>query len=287
MKRTSLYTILFALAFITLTAFTYFKRHKENVAQTKTALKIVKTWTLPASLNEVSGIAWAADNLIACVQDEEGKIFLYDIVQHKVVQEIAFADAGDYEGISVVNNDAYVMRSDGLLYQIKNYRSADRQVHSFQTAFNADNNIESLHYDAKQHTFITIPKDDDKEETSKNIYRVKEGQNGKWITTPTFKIDMQASELKEFRGKKVAKTLNLSELAIDPKSEDILVLEGKNPKLLVLSAEGKIKQVYTLDKSLYAQPEGLTFSPDGRMFIANEAGKKDGKANIVEVRLNR
>jgi len=62
------------------------------------------------------------------------------------------------------------------------------------------------------------------------------------------------------------------------------VIEGKKPKLMILDKNGAIKKVYKLDDKSFSQPEGITFSDDGRLYISNEV--VDNSANIMEVKLN-
>lgn len=281
MKNKKIYFWIILFVVILITAFTFNKRHSENQQQLKANYKINNTWELPEVLNEVSGIAWVGDNLIACVQDEDGKIFLYDLDKKKITQEIPFADGGDYEGIAIVNEDAYIIRSDGLLFQISNYRTDNRKVNSQQTQFSDKNNMESLYFDANSKKLLTIPKDRDEDDLYKSIYQISL-ETGKSGTKAISKISMKSEMLKDFRNEKIHKTLNPSEIAVNAKADGFWVLEGKDPKLLSVDAKGEIKRVYQLDKSVFAQPEGLTFSTDGRMFISNEAGKK-GKANILEL----
>ncbi len=280
MNKTKLYSIAF-VSLIIITAFTFDKRHQENKELLKANYSITKTWDLPDALNEVSGITWIADNLIACVQDEVGKIFIYDLAKKTIVKEISFAEPGDYEGIAVVGKDAYVMRSDGLLYHVKNYRESNKKVSKTQTKFLVKNNMESLFFDNKSNSLLTMPKDRDEDDEYKNIYQLSL-QSEKPEAKTLAKISMDAELLKSFKKKKSYQTLNPSEIAINPTNRLVFVLEGKHPKLLILDINGNIKRIYKLDKSDFAQPEGLTFSPDGRMFIANEAGK-NSKANILEV----
>lgn len=283
MKNKKIYFWIILIVVVLITAFTFNKRHSENQEQIKADYKVTNTWELPEVLNEISGIAWAGDNLIACVQDENGKIFLYDLAKKKITQEIQFADAGDYEGIAIVGEDAYVMRSDGLLFYVSNYRNGDRKVTLHQTQFSADNNMESLCFDEKSKSLLTIPKDIDEDKLFKSIYQLsleKEKPTAEAIA----KISMDSERLKEFKGKKINKTFNPSEVGVDAKTGGFFVLEGKDPKLLSVDTKGEVNRVYKFDKSVFAQPEGLAFSTDGRMFISNEAGKK-GNANILEVEL--
>src|SRR5687767_5456669 len=54
-------------------------------------IKVEQQWELPATLTEISGIAYLNNNQFACIQDELGQIFIYNTVSGKVEKEIAFA----------------------------------------------------------------------------------------------------------------------------------------------------------------------------------------------------
>ncbi|AWH74595.1 hypothetical protein DCS32_10630 [Dokdonia sp. Dokd-P16] len=244
---------------------------------------IVKTWKMPKILNEVSGISWISENTIACVEDEDGIIFIYDLKKEKVIQEITFAGSGDYEGVTVNGNDAYVMRSDGLIYEILRFRESEPKTTTFQTAFTASNNIETLTLDAKRNSLVITPKDRDRKDGFKGLYYIP--LDSKTMDAkPAIRINMDDKAFKDYQKKKVYHTFNPSDVAIHPATGDYYVLEGKNPKIAILDSDGTIKKVYKLDKDNFAQPEGITFSPDGRLFISNEARKDE--ATIVEVDFN-
>lgn len=239
---------------------------------------ITKTWKLPSALNEVSGISWIATNTIACIQDEEGVIYIYDLDKHSIIKEIPFAGSGDYEGIAVADTNAYVMRSDGLVYVISDYNTASKSTTSFQTGFNANNNMESLYFNPKSNMLITAPKDrDSNSDTYKGIYQIS-SDDMESSKPPLFKINMNDQALKNFKGKKEYKTFNPSDIAINPITNEMYVLEGKNPKLLVLDADGNFKALHHLNPSEFPQPEGITFSPEGTLYISSEA--KNGSATI-------
>ena len=59
------------------------------------------------------------------------------------------------------------------------------------------------------------------------------------------------------------------------------MLEGNNPKLVILDAGITIRTVHEGDKNSFAQPEGITFSQNGNLYISNESG--DGAAHILKV----
>jgi uncharacterized protein YjiK len=246
---------------------------------------IKNTFELPESLNEISGISWLSDNTFACIQDEDGIIFIYDTEQQKITKQIEFANSGDYEGIAIHKDNAFVMQSDGVLYKVKNYLSDTLQVTELETSFSKKNNIESLTLDADNNRLLIAPKDEGlMADHLKSIYQIPL-HTMQMEETPLFKIDLKAKALKDFRHKKIENTFNPSDIAIHPKTKDIYVLEGKKPKLMILDSKGKILTVHELDQRKFTQPEGITFSEDGRLFISNETDGNSA-ANILEVKLN-
>src|SRR5687767_14523227 len=95
------------------------KDKKDNKADNSTGnIPVSETWEMPAVLTEISGITWYAENKIAAVQDESGVIFIYNLLEKKVEKEIPFAGKGDYEGIAMVKNIFYVLRSDGTVIEV-------------------------------------------------------------------------------------------------------------------------------------------------------------------------
>lgn len=83
------------------------------------------TLVLPDTLREISGIAELDSSTVACIQDENGILFIYDIVNNRIMKQISFYADGDYEGIARVNKTIYILRSDGTLFEISDYEAKD------------------------------------------------------------------------------------------------------------------------------------------------------------------
>lgn len=287
MKRANLYVGLFVAVLLAVGIIGFSKVSKANAKITEGIdnYTIVETWELPVELNEISGIVWIDNNTLACVQDEDGMLFIYDLTDRSISEEIPFAGNGDYEGIAVSNTDMYVMQSDGLLYEIKNWNATNKVVSTYKTGFEDSNNMESLTYSAKDSSLLTIPKDRDFKDDFKGVYKIPLSSKKADVTAPAYKINMNAEALKTYQAKKRYKTFNPSEIAVHPISNDIYVLEGKHPKLLILNAEGTIKNVFKLDEINFPQPEGMTFSDDGDLYISNEAANGKASIHLVELKM--
>ncbi|WP_164674207.1 SdiA-regulated domain-containing protein [Maribacter litoralis] len=272
--------IVFGMAFL----FMNFRDWVPYDSAEKVAYEISGRWELPAELREVSGISWMDENQIAAIQDEDGIIFIYDLEKKKVIEEITFGGAGDYEGLATEEDNAYVLESDGTITIIENFEEQDRKVTSYETNFNEKNNMESLWLDFPENQLLVIPKDRDiNSDNMKGVYAFSLDEY-ELAYKPVMQLNMNDQVLKHFREKKVYKNFRPSDIAIHPKTKEIYMLEGAKPKLLILDKNGVAKKGYSLNKKVFPQPEGITFSPDGELYISSE-GKKDGVGTITKLKL--
>ncbi|KAA9340091.1 SdiA-regulated domain-containing protein [Adhaeribacter soli] len=254
------------------------KAAKEAVSK---EVQVVSKWEVPDILREVSGIAYLGPNRFACIQDEQGTIFIYNTAAAKIEKEIDFAGPGDYEGIALVGKTAYVVRADGRLFEVNNIESAKPQVTEYGTPFTAENNIEGLGYDARNNRLLLAVKDRDSNSNAyKGIYSF-DLETKKLAATPVYKIDFGHPVFATVQDNE--KTMMPSEVQVHPVTGNVYVTDAKNAQIVVMDAQGNIKNRYKISKGDFYKAEGITFSPAGELFISNE-GKKT-KANILKVNI--
>jgi uncharacterized protein YjiK len=247
-------------------------------------VKVVRQWNLPAILTEISGLEYIDKNRFACIQDELGIIFIYDVNQSRIVKEIPFAGAGDYEGIAIDGTTAFIVRSDGLLYEVNHYEAVKPVVKEYKTHL-TNHNVEGLCYDKKNNRLLMAIKDKEPDhEDYKGIYAFDLASK-KMATTPVLKIDLTDIVFKNITEKRAKNIIQPSEIEINPVSGDIYITEGVHPKLLVLGADGSTKKLYQMSSSAFQQAEGITFTPEGELYISNEG--KQGTANILKVEIDK
>ncbi|MBK0403633.1 SdiA-regulated domain-containing protein [Adhaeribacter sp. BT258] len=257
---------------------------KKSKAAKETAsrdVKVISKWEVPDVLREVSGIAYLSPNRFACVQDERGTIFIYNTATSKIEREVDFAGPGDYEGITLVGKTAYVVRSDGHLFEVADFESTKPKVSEHKTDFTENNNIEGLGYDAKNNRLLLAVKDHDSNSTAyKGIYSF-DLETKKLNPAPIYKIDFGHNVFADIRNDE--ETMMPSEVQVHPLTGNIYVTDAKNCQIVVLDAKGNIKNRYPISKSEFYKAEGIAFSPTGELFISNE-GKKT-KGNILRVNI--
>jgi hypothetical protein len=243
--------------------------------------------SLPFELREISGVTDFTFNQIACVQDEDGIIYVYDLYTNSIVKRIPFGEAGDYEGLTLVDSNFYVLRSDASLFKVSQFSDSLISVKNEQLSLPSWNN-EGLCYDAKDKRLLVAPKSKlGKGPEYKGLRAIYEIglEDGRLNESPLFMIDVE--ELKDFAmernlplpmkgGNVLTDSLEIelkfmpSSLSVHPKTDDIYVISAVDQTMAVFDKKGTILNFISLDPSVFNKPEGITFLQNGDMIITNE-----------------
>ena len=246
-------------------------------------IQIDKKWNMPIVLEEISGISWMDKDHIACVEDEEAIIFIYNLTTSKIEKQIVFGEDGDYEGIALVDNDAYVLRSDGVIFEVLNFQNDSLVINEYSTGMTKEYEWEGITWDKKRNRLLLSIKDKaDKE--SKPIYAFN--LKTKMVEEkPAYQINFNDPAFKILEQEINQQIIEPSEVAVHPFTGEIYVLEANKPKLLILNSNGTIKKLHVLREEQFGQPEGLTFDDQGNLYISNEGS--GGLGNILKVNLDK
>jgi hypothetical protein len=250
-----------------------------------------QTLVLPSILYEISGLAYLEGNSCACVQDEKGILFIYDLAKNEIKEEVAFAPDGDYEDITSIGEDFYVLRSDGTLYEISGYYSRDLKVTSYPTGIPAEEN-EGLCFDPDNNRLLIACKGKSVMDEGKNDLRLIFDFNLQTKTLsskPVMSFNLESirnfariNEI-ELPGKikkngEISKSIlkfKTSAIALHPLTKKLYLLSAVDFMLFVFDMTGNIEAMIKLDPSLFNKAEGIAFSDKGDLFISNEGDGKD------------
>lgn len=254
----------------------------------------VKTWKLPASLLEISGLGYIDEKRLACVQDEKGIIFIINSQTGKIDKEIMFGASGDYEGIEITGHDAWILRSDGTLFEVLDFlNKANPAVKDHPTALSIMSDAEGLAFDPSNNGLLIackeqpfIDRTDDLGFKAVYRYDIKSGlldQKPFLLINPDTLRHYRSHENKgHLTGDQTGSASSLkkmtfkpSGIAIHPVSGDIYILASVGKLLLVISNPGKIQAMVKLNPVIFPKPEGICFSPEGVLFISSEGGKQE------------
>lgn len=253
-----------------------------------------QTFTMPSTLQEISGLSLAEDGNLLTLNDEQGKIFKINATNGAVINETIFrAEGGDFEGIELVGNTVYAVSSKGSIYIINDYgSSATPRVEKFTNDLLRNSDVEGLGYDPKSNQLLLTCKAARSDANSRELYSfqtntktygqkpiltISLAQIQNWLKKNNadkeiFK-DYLADTVSEFH-------FGASGFAVHPTTGEYYFLSSPGKTLLVTTPDGTIKFFLKLDKKIHPQPEGICFSRDGKiMYISNE-GKKENTPTI-------
>jgi len=115
-----------------------------------------KDYKLPGALVEISGLAYWKEDILLCIEDERGHLYLYDHVKEEIIQDIKFGKKGDYEGVTQYEDIAYVVKSTGKLYCFK--IENEPEVTKIDLPFTSSNDLEGIAKGHKNDEFYIVCK---------------------------------------------------------------------------------------------------------------------------------
>ena len=248
-------------------------RHKTRVLKSPAHYNFsnVVTYKLDLTkLREISGITWDSVNKVfLAISDASGKLFSLDKDVRLNTDEPIFGDNGDYEDIAILNGVPYILRSDGMIIKfMKDSTGKTYGVEEGKISLSGTNDFETMYSDPARKALVLICKncktDDGKSVSAFAFYPDSTGFDSK----PLYIID--AEKVKELSTIKTSK-LQPSAAAIHPKLQKLFILSSASNQLVIADLNGKVESVYRLSPKLFPQPEGITFTPKGDMYISNEA----------------
>lgn len=256
----------------------------------------VSVQTLPAELIEVSGLTDLSAHKIACVQDEKGIIYSYDLLSQKITHQFSFAPDSDYEGLTRVKDVLYTLSSDGTLFETTTTRK-EPQTRSYTLNLPSTDN-EGLCYDEKNNRLLIAPKSKIGKgaafKDTRAIFvfdlRKKELQEEPLFYFSIDELYAVASRkgieptpsLKKNGEPKIQQNFRPSSLAVHPETGDIFVISAEDFGLVIFSETGVVKDYFALDPNCFEKPEGITFLPNGQMIITNEGVNGDATLLVFE-----
>ncbi|GAA0878746.1 hypothetical protein GCM10009119_17140 [Algoriphagus jejuensis] len=234
---------------------------------------------LPDDLEEISGIAWQKNELLA-IEDESSIIYRINPETGKILKKTKFEKNRDIEDLLVQNDTAWVLRSNGNLYRIVDFREKDSQTVIFGFPSRDSRDLEAIVVAIDEPFILVFCKvcewDEDPDRAS--FYRFDLGTM-KFDSTSAGKIEK--SQLVGLLPAKALEKLKIqpSAAAVHPLTKEYYLLSSTGKWLMTLNKAMQPTSIHQLNPSLFKQPEGMTFAPDGTLYISNEAA--DGRANIL------
>ncbi|MGB0422830.1 MAG: SdiA-regulated domain-containing protein [Flavobacteriales bacterium] len=224
---------------------------------------------LKKELNEISGLAWVSDSILACVQDEKAHVYYLDSYTGKILDSFDFGHNGDFEGIAVDGNKTFILRSDGHILISKKRKKA--KEYKFKKGKDFD--FEGLCLDKPNNRLLVACKEHGQKQMNKDVYIFGFSlEEKKYLKDPAFVLNRR----------KLGAKFKPSGISIHPNG-DIYILSSFSKSLAVINQNGDVLEVIHLDPNIYHQPEGICFDSKGNVFISNE--KKNAFPSLLKLEI--
>lgn len=234
------------------------------------------------SMQEISGIVLAPnEQRILAINDEQGRIFSLDITANKPYTSWKFEKSGDYEDLATNGKDWMVLKSNGHLYQVSGLFSDSTDAITYKFEHEGKDEFESLYFDSARNSMVMICKscavDKAQGVTSAFSFNMSSME---FDEEPVYKINI--ADIAKLSDTKITQ-FKPSAAAIHPIEKRLYIVAAVNRLLVITDLNGKVLEAHNLRFSTFKQPEGITFAPNGDMYISNESAD-ESQANILKFR---
>ena len=251
---------------------------------------------LSKELVEISALTLdSVSGNIFSINDEKG--IIYEVKDCEVVDKNKFGKNGDYEGIEIVGDQIYALKSNGKIVQYD--RKLKKRVKEIKNPLTLSNDAEGLGYDTEKGLLLIACKGspnikkNQKLKKTKSVYayNVKEDE---FISDPLFLIkdddiqiffekNINKNWSKKQTKKRLQRALDFSPsgIARNPVDRNYYLISTVGKSLIVLNENNEIVDLMYLDHKAYIQPEGICFDTQGNMYISNEG--KGLQSNILTI----
>ena len=223
-------------------------------------------------LNEISGLSFNKNNnAILAISDSKPKVIQIDLKSNKLKDYTGAVvpPKQDLEDIVKLDSNLYLLASRGVIYSVPIYTKNNAGIKTFAFRPEEVNEFETLYYDSAANGLMMLCKNcaGDKGAKAHSAFRFDLTSNT-FDAMPYYLIDVKAvrAVLKDKNAE-----FKPSAAAIHPIEKRLYILASVGKLLVIADTYGKVQEVHKLNPDIYRQPEGITFAPNGDMFISNEA----------------
>ena len=226
---------------------------------------------LPPELNEASGVAVLPDGRAVVHGDELAVAYLVDLASgraERFLEARGRTRVGDYEDVAVVGQRFFMVASDGTLLEWNLSRPADApRTHPSVLGQSCD--VESLAYVPPREAMLMICKHHGMPGAEGTVL-------GSWWSLKDARPDSGASfRIDAAQLADGQRRFSPSGAAWDPRSGHLVLVAGPDHRVAEVDVDGRVVAVGDLDAARHPQAEGIAFTPDGQLVIADE-GRRSG-----------
>ncbi len=234
--------------------------------------KPVAQWIMPTELREISGLALLPNGQLLAHGDEQAIVVVLDPRTGLVAGRFQLKGGlhGDFEAITVVGNDIWMMQSNGRLFQFRQGANKARVPYVMHdTKLGKECEFEGIAYEADSSRLVM---------TCKRV--TKKGAKDQLIL---YRISIQGGVLGEISplsipledviGGNKWKHFHPTDITVDPTTGNYVIIAAQEEAILVMTPAGEVVRSGSLPGK-HPQAEGVAITPDNVLIVSDEATNK-------------
>jgi uncharacterized protein YjiK len=229
-------------------------------------------WLMPPQLNEISGLALTARGTVLTHDDNVGRVYEIDPKSGILLKSFSLLGnpKGDFEAITIVGTDIYLMTSDGKLFKFREGTDGAQVPYStYDTGLGEQCEFEGLTFEPDSSRLLMVCK----------RFLDKEAPHALLIFRLPLPLGNRASvsemriPIQEVAGSNHWKNFHASDINIDPATGNYVIIASREKGLVVVTPDGDVVRSEEIPGE-HRQPEGVAITRDGILLISDEANVK-------------
>lgn len=232
---------------------------------------------LPKPLREISGLTQSSDGALLAVADEKAHIYRIDMQIPLVERLTKFGDPvekGDFEGITLVDQELYVVTSKGVLWH-KQLQAAAKDYRKYKTGIGSQCEVEGLTAWVEKQLLLILCKEGRNRDTRNQLTVFGWSTAARsLLPEPVFQLSYRSAGLP---------ALSPSGIAFTADRQRLFIVAARQQFFVELNLDGSIARSGPLPfPATHPQTEGVVISAANTLYLADEGGKDRGTVTRYE-----
>lgn len=227
----------------------------------------VAQWIMPPELREISGLTLTSRGTVLTHDDNIARVYEVDPKTGILLKafNLKGGERGDFEAITTVGTDIYLLESKGKFYRFKEGADASEVPYKvYDTKLGNECEFESLAYEADSSRLVMACKKIRGKDAPHEVLIYRFPLPLDRSTMSTISVPME-----EVAGSNKWKDFHVSDMAIDPITKNYVMISSREKGLLVMTPDGDVVRSGPLPGD-HRQPEGVAITSDSLLIISDE-----------------